>query len=294
MISKTPACVTCALFETACRCRCFTGVDCNSMLSINGSVARNGACMRLVCRLVLTCIVLSGCPVQAENWILLTHSSDGQVTNHDGQLHGIPHAGKRAFFVELVLRLQRELQLNAHMQDVPLSRGWSLLQIQRHVALFNLDRTSLRESNAQWVGPIWHESDYFYEQAAHPSGVKNMAEARNLPVCVLGGSVHDQLLSQQGFTHLMRSFSYQGCWQMLMAGRVMLVASSRVDLASKLRDLKINTQDVTALPFVINHSDGYIALSRDTPLVEVNRWQLALDHLRTTGVYEQLYQQFAQ
>ena len=232
---------------------------------------------------------------QAEDsWLFLTHSTSGQVADHDGQLHGLPHAGKRAFFVELVLRLQQELQVHGRIHDVPLLRGWNTLYSQSHVAFFNLNRTMTREAQAQWVGPIWQEKDYFYERSAYPTGVENIADARLLPVCVLSGNVHDHILSQLGFSQLTRSFSYEGCLQMLVAGRVELIVSSSLDMSKKLRDAGVNPREVSQLPVEINSTDGYIGLSRDTPASEVRRWKEALDRLRLNNTYQQLYQQFAQ
>ncbi|SCK19423.1 ABC transporter substrate-binding protein [Vogesella sp. LIG4] len=225
---------------------------------------------------------------------LLTHSTDGQVAYRNGQLHGLPHGGKRAFFVELLLQLQQELQLHVAVRDVPLARGWQMLQVQPQVALFNLSRTLAREPLARWVGPIWQEADYFYERSAYPTGVTRLEEARLLPVCVLNGNVHDHLLAQLGFSQLSRSNSYEGCLQMLVAGRVELVVSSSLDIDRKLRNADINPREVSQLPVVVNSDDGYIALSAATPEQEVRRWQAALDKLRRNGVYQQLYQQFAE
>lgn len=250
-------------------------------------------------RLQLWCCCLAGSLLlagraQADDWLLLTHSTAGQVAEQGAQMHGVAHAGKRAFFVELLWSLQQELGLHASMRDVPLSRGWQMLQGRQQVALFNLSRTLAREDQARWVGPIWQEADYFYERSAYPTGITRLEEARLLPVCVLNGNVHDHLLSQLGFSQLARSNSYEGCLQMLVAGRVMLAVSSERDIGQKLRDADISPREVSQLPVVVNADDGYIALSAGTPLQEVQRWQEALQKLRHNGVYQQLYLRFAQ
>lgn len=247
-------------------------------------------------RVIASCAAwyLAGNVQAEESWLFLTHSTSGQVADGAGQLLGLPHAGKRAFFVELVRRLQQELQLHGRIHDVPLIRGWNTLQSQSHVAFFNLSRTITREDQAQWVGPVWQEKDYFYERSAYPTGVETIADARLLPVCVLSGNVHDQILTQLGFSRLTRSFSYEGCLKMLVAGRVELVVSSSLDMSRKLKDAEVSSREVSQLPVVVNSTDGYIALSRDTPEGEVRRWQDALERLRLNGSYLQLYQQFAQ
>lgn len=242
----------------------------------------------------LLCGLLLSASSYGANWQLLTHSTDGQVSYQNGQMHALPHAGKRAFFVALLLRLQQDLQLSGSLRDVPLVRGWQTLRVEPNVALFNLSRTREREPLAQWVGPIWQESDYFYERSAYPTGIQQLEDARLLPVCVLNGGVHDQRLSQLGFSQLQRGRSYEACLQMLVAGRVQLVVSSSRDIAQKLRSNDISPREVSQLPVVVNADDGYIALSANTPAQEVQRWQAALDRLRRSGEYQHLYLQYAQ
>lgn len=231
---------------------------------------------------------------RAAEWQLLTHSTGGQVKLVEGSLHGIPHAGKRAFFVELVTELQNRLGMHVAIEDVPLARGLAELAHNDKVALFNLDMTPERKNLMKWVGPIWQETAYLYEASNRPTGLAELAQARDIPTCVLNQNVHDQILSRMNFTRLERNNSYDGCLKMLVAGRVKLVAVSSFELDKKLDLAGVPHDAVRQLPIVVNDSPGYIALSRSTPDTEVKRWQRALDEIRKSGRYQWLYQQYVE
>ncbi|MES2074541.1 MAG: transporter substrate-binding domain-containing protein [Pseudomonadota bacterium] len=229
----------------------------------------------------------------AQDWHVYTHSGGGQTALVDGTLHGKPNGGKRAYYVELVRALLAQLGLPDRIDEVPLARGLAMLRSRDDVALFNLDRTPEREDKFAWVGPISEESDYLYERTAAPTGIRSLADARPLRVCVLNGNVHDELLAAAGLHKLYRHNNYVGCFQMLMLGRVDLVASADGGLRHKLREAHIEAAAIQATPVRIAHSKGYIALSKAVPAAELARWNGALATLGRNGTLRRLQQQYA-
>ncbi|MDN3922761.1 substrate-binding periplasmic protein [Roseateles violae] len=226
------------------------------------------------------------CPAfaAADSWDIYTHSLGGQVSMVGGELRGREHAGKRAYYLELVRRLRSELGIDGFIHEVPFARG--LQTVQRHpgVVFFNLNRTPEREDTVQWVGPISRESDYLFESAARPTQVRSLDDARALSVCVLKGNVHDEFLSRAGFTQLTRTGSYSACLRMLAAGRVQLIAAATSPgMVQRLNEAGLPDASVVRTPVMLTTTVGYIALSRQTPADEVSRWQQALDRLKQSG-----------
>lgn len=242
--------------------------------------------------LLTTLLMLALLPAHGADWQVYTHSLGNQAHSVDGTLHGVAHAGKRAFHVELVRELLKEVGLPDEMVEVPLARGLLLLQSRPHVVLFNLSRAPDREHLVHWVGPTLEETDYLYELKAQPTGIREIGDATALTVCVLNGSSHDRLLVARGFTRLRRANSYAGCFRMLAAGRVRLVASADSDLASKLADAGVNADQVTPSAVSLGQDRGYIALSRQTSAEDVQRWCDALERLKRDGRYQQLHAAF--
>jgi len=244
--------------------------------------------------LIVLLLMLSSGHACAEPWQVYTHSLGEQAEVINGALHGKEHGGKRAFYLELVHALLSELGSSAPISEVPLARGLKLITEQPQVVLFNLSRTPEREGLVHWIGPTLRETDYLYESSRAPTGIQALADATHLSVCILNGSVHDELLRQRGFNQLRRNNSYSGCLRMLAAGRVQLVASADTDLQQKLAEAQVDPAEIQATAVILGHDQGFIALSKSTPPSAVARWQAALEKLRDNGQYQALYRRYAQ
>ncbi|MET3133223.1 polar amino acid transport system substrate-binding protein [Oxalobacteraceae bacterium GrIS 1.11] len=242
---------------------------------------------------ILAAVLLAPCFALAQDWHVYTHSLGEQTVYSDGVLQGKPNGGKRAYYVELVRALLAELHLPDRIEEVPLARGLALLRTRDEVALFNLDRTPEREDKMAWVGPIWEEADYLYERTAAPTGIRKLADASQLRVCVLNGNMHDALLVQSGFAHLYRHNTYVGCFQMLALGRVDLVASADSGLEQKLVAAQVDFSKIRATHVRLATSKGYIALSKSTSAAEVARWNAALATLTKSGARRVLQKRYA-
>lgn len=229
----------------------------------------------------------------ARDWLIYTHSLDSQAVLVDGQLRGREHAGKRAFYLELVRALLTDMARPLPIQAVPLARGLAQLQQRDDVVLFNLGKTPERLPLAHWVGPIWEEIDWLYENAQHPTGIRNLQDAKDLPVCVLNGSSHDERLSAMAFSQLKRNNAYSTCFSMLAAGRVALVASADSGLAQKLHEAGITADQVRPSAVQLGRDEGYIALSRRMPEQDIVRWRDALHRLKQDGRFQALQNRYA-
>ncbi|WP_445937679.1 substrate-binding periplasmic protein [Pseudomonas sp.] len=229
----------------------------------------------------------------ARDWLIYTHSLDSQAVLIDGQLRGREHAGKRAFFLELVRELLADMAEPLPIQEVPLARGLAQLQQRDDVVLFNLGKTPERLPLAHWVGPIWEETDWLYENTLHPTGIQSPHDAKSLPVCVLNGSSHDERLTAMGFSQLKRNNAYSTCFGMLAAGRIALVASADSGLAQRLREAGVTADKVRPSAVQLGRDEGFIALSRSMPEQDIARWRAALQHVQQDGRFQALQNRYA-
>lgn len=229
----------------------------------------------------------------ARDWLIYTHSLDSQAELIDGQLRGREHAGKRAFYLELVHALLADMAKPLPIQEVPLARGLTQLQQHDNVVLFNLGKTPERLALAHWVGPIWEETDWLYENAQRPTGIQSLLDAKDLVVCVLNGSSHDERLTAMAFSQLKRNNTYSTCFSMLAAGRVALVASADSGLVQKLREASIAADTVRPTAVQLGRDEGYIALSRGMPEHDILRWRETLHRFKQDGRFQALHNRYA-
>ncbi|MDO9617745.1 MAG: ABC transporter substrate-binding protein [Pseudomonas sp.] len=229
----------------------------------------------------------------ARDWLIYTHSLDSQAELIDGQLRGREHAGKRAFFLELVRELLADMAEPLPIQEVPLARGLAQLQQRDDVVLFNLGKTPERLPLAHWVGPIWEETDWLYENTLHPTGIQSLHDAKSLPVCVLNSSSHDERLTALGFSQLKRNNAYSTCFGMLAAGRIALVASADSGLAQRLREAGVTADKVRPSAVQLGRDEGFIALSRSMPEQDIARWRAALQRVQQDGRFQALQNRYA-
>ena len=232
-------------------------------------------------------------PVPAAGLPIYTHSCGTEVTREPDGIHGVPHGGKRAFYVELVRAILAEMGTTAKIEEIPLARGLAMLQHGDDLVLFNITRSPEREQAMSWVGPISEETDRLYERKSDPTGIRTLEDARTLPVCVLNGNVDDAVLRRNGFNNLSRSLDYEGCFRMLGVGHVRLVASADLGLEQKLTRAGVSEDTVVATPAVVIQQDGYIAMPKRTPGSETQRWNAALAKIRQSGKYAQLFARYA-
>lgn len=245
----------------------------------------------LVCAisLLLAGAVPSFCSAGIEQAIFLTHSLEEQgYVDEAGELRGKEHGGRRAFNVELVREMMQSVGHAKAMEEMPFKRALLLLKSNPGYALFNVNRTATREQEMKWVGPLQSSVSYLYENAALPTGVKNLQEARKVEsICVLRGNVHHRYLERSGFDNIYLANSYASCVNMLALGRVKMTP------LSNLSQIVIDPQvaGVTALQKTavkLMESEGYLAFSKETPDEVVERWQAALDRLKASGRYQEL------
>jgi len=221
----------------------------------------------------------------------LSHSlSDAVYIGEDGLMHGRPQAGRRSFYVEVVMAMLAELGTTTLIEEVSLNRGLSLLNMQPNYAFFNLIRNAERAEKYKWVGPISVFPTFFYDLAARPTHILNIEEAKAVKgICVLSGNNVVALMERLGFANIMLAPSNETCGRMLQYGRVELITGSGNPWFTSDPELTALFQR-TAVTLSVD--EGYIALSKAVPDNVIKALQGALDAIKQDDRYETIRQTF--
>lgn len=250
--------------------------------------------MRLNLILLLILLLFSTTEVAAGEIQFLTHSIKGYThIDPSGELRGNKNGGKRAFNLELVREMMSLVGFSGKFIEIPFKMGFQQVRTESDFALFNVSRTLEREHLVKWVGPLQMDISYLYEMKENPTGVQDMDDAKKVDaICVLRGGVHYKTLRKNGFTNLVENNSYVQCFQMLAENRVNLTPSATDSLPGKLQQAGIRPEYIQQTPVLVSRVEGYIALSNNIPDSVVEKWQNALDQLKQSGKYQQLYNDY--
>jgi polar amino acid transport system substrate-binding protein len=222
-----------------------------------------------------------------QNIKFLTHSlSDATYVGDDGLLHGRKNAGRRAFYVEVVMAMLAEMDAQSLIEEASLNRGLSLLESQENYAFFNLIKNDARKDKFKWVGPISVFPTYLYELKARPTNIQTIEDAKKVRgLCVIKGNNVVGLLKRLGFTNLIEATSNDACGRQLKHGRAALVTGSAYPWFTGDAEL---SQLFTRTAVTLSIDEGFIALSRSVPDLVIAAMQQALDRTKTDGTYGQL------
>ena len=220
---------------------------------------------------------------------IYTHSSQKETYIKNNTLRGIPHAGKRAFYVEIVNHITKNLYGEIlPIKNVPFKRGFKLVTNKKDIVFFNVTRTSKRENLVKWVGPISMDIDYFYEIKNH--NLKTLEDAKKVKrICVLNGGVHQSLLTKLGFKNLYPAHTYTQCIKLLKSNRVDLIISAKNSIKNKAQKAGVDYNLLHQTPVIVLKSYGYIAMSKNISDEIIKKWQKALDNLNYKKL-QKLYQ----
>lgn len=227
---------------------------------------------------------------EAQEIKFITHSVENETfINDQGHLRGRPHAGKRAFNVELVTRLKQGTpHEDTHIQVYPLKRAIQAVMKKGNTATFNVSRMPFHEGLMKWVGPMQTDKVYFYRlksTTAKPSSLEDIKN--NAITCVKNGNHHHKHLSSISFKNLEVVNQYSHCFQMLAVGRVDFAVLSTLHLDSVMEVAQLQkSQFEEALLY--KQVDGYIAFSLNIRDEVITNWQNKLDRLKKDGTYQAL------
>lgn len=196
------------------------------------------------------------------------------------------------FGTDIVKEIMRRNGVYANINLTLWSNGYEMIKNNPNFCLFTMERTTIRENLFQWVGPVGHNTTYFYSKSGSGVVCNSLADAKNLAkVGTVSSWFTDQYLREQNFTNLVSDPDPAVMATKLMNGEIDVFVCSSVTFPEILKGIGYNISQVQA-NYALMSSDYYIAFSKNTNESIVNEWQAALNAMYSDGTHEAIYQKW--
>jgi len=190
------------------------------------------------------------------------------------------------FGTDIVREIMMRRQVYDDIRLSSWSNGYELALYNPNFCLFTMDRTDIRDTLFQWVGPIGTNTTWFFTRQGSGIVIASLDDARSLgAVGTVTSWFSDQYLRQLGFTNLVSHSDPLVMTERLMNGEIDAFVCSDVTFPSILQSLGY-TYGLVVPSFALMASDYYIAFSLGTPAGMVSGWNDALEQMKQDGTYD--------
>ncbi len=230
-----------------------------------------GACQAIAKEKALTIIT--------ENWPPYNYEVNGEV---------------KGFSTEIVQAILKKLNLNYEIQLLPGARGEKLLDEGTRVMNFSLFRTLEREKRYKWIGPIAEDAIYFYKKKGNPIVIKTFEDAKKVKrVACRHKGLAFSVLQKEGFTNLDPTTKPDRIIKKVMMGLADLsVSETPLGVKYWLKKATLPTDALEQVPVKLVEFPLYIACTKDIPDEVIQQWQEALEHIKASATYTQIYNKY--
>ncbi|WP_136810406.1 substrate-binding periplasmic protein [Desulfosediminicola flagellatus] len=224
---------------------------------------------------------------QAETCTFLTHFIKPFTFQEEGNIKGLA--------VDIVKEMMDIMEHPKQFTMLPFKRALLTVQSSDNHALFIVARRPEREETVKWVGPLVSSSVYFYKKKGTNLDLKTLSDIKELwRVGVGRGNADHTYLEAQGFTNLQKTNNQVQSLQMLQLGRVDVTPMSELVMPEMAKHAGIDLDSIERTAVKLYDSILFLAFSIDTPDDVVDGWQRALDTVKISGKYQDIYDRYIQ
>jgi polar amino acid transport system substrate-binding protein len=224
-------------------------------------------------------------PVHADDITFGTHFIKPFTWEEDGELKG--------FAVDVVKAMMNIMDIPEQFTMLPFARGLKDVQTQPNRAFFIVPRRPEREDTVKWVGPLVTNGVYFYKKKGSSVHIESLEDLRSLKRIGVGrGNADETFLQSKGFTNLYSTTNQKQSLQMLVRGRIDVTPMGELVMPEMAKDAGIDMNEIERTDLKLYDSVVYLVFSKNVSDDIVSQWQQALDTLKDSGVYQEMYQKY--
>lgn len=216
-------------------------------------------------------------------FILTENAGEANYLESDGKAHG--------HNVEIVNEIMKRNGEIFQIEVLPWARAYYMTEHDPNTALFSTIRTTDRENQFKWVGPLHFLKYILYARKDFQKEINSLEDAKKVDAigCV-GEDIGQKLLINKGFKNIDPYFGVKANFQnlkKLMAGRIDLWFSSPKEVSLVASQLGIDPSKLKET-IVVARQHAYVAFSLKTPDHIIEKWQKTLDEMKSDGTYERI------
>ncbi|MFT5699399.1 MAG: polar amino acid transport system substrate-binding protein [Desulforhopalus sp.] len=222
---------------------------------------------------------------KAESYTFLTHFLKPFAYQEKGEIKGLA--------VEIVKEMMSILDHPQNFTLLPFKRALLTVKNSDNCALFIVARRPEREKTVKWVGPLISSTVYFYKKKGTPVDVRNLSDVKKLQSVGVGrGNADHTFLTAQGFTNLHPAEDQAKSLQMLLMERIDVTPMSELVIPDMAIHARVDINSIEQTAVELYDSVLFLVFSKDTPDEVVIQWQRALNKVKSSGKYQEIYDRY--
>jgi polar amino acid transport system substrate-binding protein len=189
---------------------------------------------------------------------------------------------------DVVREMAARLGHDGKFEVLPWKRALQIVDNEPGTAVFSMVRTSEREDEYKWVGPIIVTRGWLYKMTDSNLEIRDLSDARKVAaIGVQAGGAAERMLREQGFKNLAALYTPGNALQLLASDRIDLWEASDLVLEHQRRKFGIDRSEVEPV-IGLGIYELYLAFSLQTPDFIVDQWQMVLNDLRSDGTFAEI------
>lgn len=200
----------------------------------------------------------------------------------------------KGIVTDIVKEIIKRTGNNTSINLQPWKRAYRTALNNPNVVLFTVGRTQEREGLFHWIGPIITKRWVLIAKRESSIKLSNLDDAKKAgTIGAVNGDARENFLVKNGIKNIGTVTTLQQAYQMLMLGRVALVATADVEIPVVTKEMGLSPSDVKIV-YILKDINSYIAISKGTPKPIIHRWKTIFTELKKDGTFKMIGNKWAE
>ncbi len=236
----------------------------------------------LIFRFIVISLIFLCHPADASEISIVTEDFPPYSYLEDGRITGVS--------AEVVRAVLKEAGTDAEIKTYPWARAYRSALNEKNVLIYSIGRTKERENLFKWVG-IVAPCDIYLFKLKERKEIKadSLDTAKHYVLGILRQDMCLDYLKSKGFDNITVSDTDEDSIKILVRKRVDLIPFAELSFVFSVGKLGYDPSDFEKVCFIKDLSEGlYMAFSKETPDILVERFKNALDKVKADGTYNRI------